>query len=214
MRKFGIRTDGTEEELEELILETYKKFTSPTFFEIGTAGGATLAPLTQIIVENDKGDDWLVVGTDLPNGYTLSMQEVFKNFNGLPFQTRQSFAPLTRRNAHLILMDARELLNKYWEGEIHFGLIDGAHCKCCSTQDFLKLEPHIAKGGLVLFHDAGKLEYGTDHQHDGHYIEVRDTVTDLGLFNNTRPGWKFIKEIHGSRHWGGEGNSFAVVEKI
>lgn len=97
---------------------------------------------------------------------------------------------------------------------VHCVFIDANHSKMAVIEDFLAVESKVANGGYVMFHDAGVLEQGSDPQPNGKGIDVRAALQDLGLLDNKREGWKFVREIEGSRKNGGWGNNIVVIEKI
>ena len=97
-------------------------------------------------------------------------------------------------------------INKLFHGVIFFILME--HRLWRGYKKWTKNQ-----NGLVFFHDIGTEETGTDPQAGGGFIEVRPAVEKLGLFNGSRKGWKFLKELSGSRKWGGDGNSLGIFIK-
>ena len=79
----------------------------------------------------------------------------------------------------------------------HAVLIDGCHCAACCREDFLAVEPRVAPGGVVLFHDASPLCDGAlqGNWHGAMTIEVRPVLRELGLLDNTRPGWRLLADL-------------------
>ena len=81
MKTFGIRTEGSEIELENTLKECISKFPNIfSFYEMGSASGITLKAVTDILKESGH-DCWFAVGTDLSDGYTFNKEELLKNFN-------------------------------------------------------------------------------------------------------------------------------------
>jgi hypothetical protein len=216
MRQFGIRTAGSEQELENTIKESISRFPNHwEFFEIGTASGLTLRSVRDIANENH--DNWFVIGTDLPDGYSFSRKEFLENFDNeiqIISESEHSYN-INVNHAAVFLMDAKKYLKQLSTTvKIHCAFIDADHSKIAVIEDFLAVEPFIAIGGFVMFHDAGELEQGTDPQPNGEGIGVRAALKDLGLLDNKRKGWQFVKEIHGDRAQGGWGNNTVVIQKI
>jgi len=79
----------------------------------------------------------------------------------------------------------------------HAVLIDGCHCAACCRADFLAVEPRVAPGGVVLFHDASPLCDGAlqGNWHGAMTIEVRPVLRELGLLENERPGWRLLADL-------------------
>lgn len=222
MKKFGIRTDGVELELEQIIRDVVRSNDSPFFLEVGAAGCQTLKSINEIIRETDSNKPYFLVSLDLPQGYAAEYKEIIKNFpSGLFISDatgleNEEEISLTFNVPHLILVPdgAKFIKENLGDCKIDFIFIDANHNKESVIKDFLAVEKKIAMGGLVLFHDFGRPEAGTDPQPGGGFIEVREACKELGLIDNIRPNWKFIKEIKGTRYEGGEGNSIGVFERI
>jgi hypothetical protein len=218
-RKFGIRMDGCEEEFEQILKQTAAKFTPCNVLEIGTAGGTTLRAMWGIL-EECKPQQFRLIGSDLPNGWSLDKPSLDRLFGDELVLTGENFTSALAYklgSVTLTLQDAKKFLATF-ESEklpIHFCFIDGCHGAPCVKADFLAVEPHVPSGGVVVFHDIGEIEQGTDWQgHCGQYINVRQGVKELGLLDGSRPGWKVVKEIQGDRLRGGEGNNCFVVERV
>lgn len=228
MKKMGIRLGGCEEALESLIKQhvATKTWTSPyTLVEIGSAGCVTLRAFSDILSEA-LGTNWRAVGFDLTpdKAWSLNMDEVRAAFTGLPYNVVQGdtldrwLSDMRDTNGMwLSLMDdPRFYLRDAFPYRPDFVFIDGCHGECV-MRDFEAIEAKVAPGGVVVFHDYGEPEQGTDWQHHcNEFINVRTYVHRLGLnqpCNTPRKGWRFVAEIKGSRHWGGDGNSCAVVQR-
>lgn len=222
MRKLGIRYEGAEEGFEQTLRDVldcgWDEFNA---IEIGSAGCATLRAIYDII-KDVRGDlPFRVIGVDIPQGLQNEIKEIQKNYpSELIIQNLIEIGnaklSITPNVTNLLISDGVTLLKNNWNLPIHFAHIDALHCFCHSTQDFLAIEPHVVKNGIVVFHDTCPISQGKDLQHDNLYIDVRRAITELGLLNNTRPGWELVREIQGTRtetnEWGGHGCS--VFRKI
>lgn len=219
-RRWGIRFDGLGQEVEKILIEYLQNSKNFRYYEIGTAGGLTLKSITDIVSENIKHSDWKTIGLDLINGYSLNWNEISQVFDKKSLQVfcdglGDTFYLNEPKTRLLLFSDPRNYTKTLENQSLDIVLIDGNHNKFNVTEDFLSVESKIKVGGQVWFHDIGIEETGTDPQVGGGFIEVRQAVTDLGLFDNKRIGWKFIKEIPGSRvNKSGDGNSLGVFQKI
>lgn len=232
-RKMGIRLGGCELPLESLI---WQHVNSPSIaanrsyniIEIGSAGCTTLRAFKDIISQARGGSEWRVFGFDLPDGkaWSLNWEEIRAAFDGVPHllgeKDRGQEATYPVNQMYLWLLDnPREFFSTPADKggfslPIDLAFIDGCHGKCAGL-DFLAIEAKVAPGGVVVFHDYGEPEQGTDFQaHCREFINVRTYVHRLGLAEprvEARKGWRFVGEIKGSRHYGGDGNSCAVVQR-
>ena len=224
-RRFGIRLSGCEGPLEDLIKQHVATcYTNPdyTLIEIGSAGCTTLRAFRDIMVEARGIKSWRAVGFDLPpdKAWSLNMDEINQAFDGKPciidHREIETLNTITNSMVLILLDDPRAYIRDTFLYRADFVFIDASHGKSCGY-DFLAVENKVAPGGLVVFHDYGELEQGTDWQaEDREFISVRSYVHRLGLASpcpEPRKGWRFIGEIKGSRHWGGDGNSCAVVQR-
>lgn len=221
MKRFGLALNGCEGAIEALIkdhLKGYKPEDVYTLIEVGSAGCVTLRAFKDIITDV-RSTNWSVVGFDLTEtkAWSLDWNEINAAFDGSPkiFRDPKSgFHAVLDDMALWLLDDPRSFLKDEFKPIIDFAFIDGCHGKC-AAHDFEAIESKVRSGGLVMFHDVGVLEQGRDWQpHCQEYINVRKHIADLGLLDGTRPGWKVVGEIPGSRVWGGDGNSCAVFQKL
>lgn len=218
-RQFGIRMDGCEIEIEKILIDylsTNKE--SFKYLEIGAAGGVTMRAIFEIVRENVRHNNWKILGTDIENGWSLDWNKLLSLFGYDDLYVCSNF--ISRNDHHgkkvelLIDKNPRELVNKHIK-DIDICFIDACHCIKCPKDDFLNVQNNIKQNGIVIFHDTGVIEQGTDWQaHGDTFIEVRKSISDIGLFDNKFKNWKFIKEIYGSRYTGGDGNSCSVFQKI
>ncbi len=223
-RRFGIRLGGCEKPLEDLIKQ--HSATLPpdhvyTLIEVGSAGCVTLRAFSDILREA-RGESWRAVGFDLTldKAWSVNMDEVRASFGGTLDRVGtlggEVGVALMRGMQLWLCADPRAYLRDRFSDRIDFAFIDGCHGKCAGL-DFLAIESKVTPGGLVVFHDYGELEQGSDYQsHCREFISVRSYVHRLGLNPpgpGVRKGWCWVGEIKGSRHWGGDGNSCAVVQR-
>jgi hypothetical protein len=220
MKKFGIRTNGTEIELENLISEYVKNNTNTfKYYEIGCAGCLTLRAISDIVKENIAHSNYTIDGIDLSQDSSLNWQEINSVFslntlaifnNGINnVNYLAGFEPKTRL---LLWQNPREYSVSLPNESIDIVLIDGNHNKQNVIADYNSIFYKVKKNGLIIFHDFGPQEQNTDPQAGGGFIEVLDAVRELGLFNSDKVS--FVKEIAGSRYSGGDGNSFGVFRKL
>jgi len=218
MKKFGIRMDGCEQEVENLIKSYCASKKAVTYYEIGVANGTTFRAVYDILSETGV-HYFQLFGLDLPNGWCLNDKDGIKTrFNEEMIDiVINSPSCDAKKKAHLFLRDnPRQFTQEFFPSSyIDICLIDGSHGKKSVTDDFLSIEKKIAPGGFVMFHDFCILSQGTDWQeYDKDYINVRAACRELGLIDNKREGWLFKKEILGTRFTGGEGNGIGVFEKL
>ena len=77
MKKFGLGLDGCEQGIEQLLKQhiNFSQSQVYTVIEIGSAGCVTLRAFKDIVSENRLGH-WRVIGFDLPDGWSLDMNEI------------------------------------------------------------------------------------------------------------------------------------------
>ncbi len=226
-RRMGIRLGGCEAPLEDLIKQHSALLPIDhvyTLLEVGSAGCVTLRAFSDIL-SDARGDKWRTIGLDLSldKAWSVDMNEVYQSFVGL----REQIVAANHidcmvgdlRGMNLFLMDdPRTFVRDKLIYAPDFTFIDGSHGISCG-RDFLAVEHKVPVGGLVVFHDFGLLEQGTDWQEvDREFISVRSYVHRLGLNTPSpkgtlRKGWRWVCEVKGSRHWNGDGNSAAVVQR-
>lgn len=224
-RSWGIRMGGVGGPLEDLINQHASRVPVDrpyTLIEIGSAGCVSLRSFKDILSEARGAAPWRVVGFDLTEdkAWSLDWDQIRAAFDGVPHILREGtdLATYSVNQMYLMLLaDPRSYLATTFPFEIDFAFIDGSHGKSAG-RDFLAIEHKIAPGGVVVFHDYGEPEQGTDYQAaDREFIAVRSYVHRLGLAQpgpGVRQGWRFVGEIKGSRHWGLDGNSCAVVQRM
>ena len=227
-RKFGIRWDGLEQTFEDILKNHLKDKRDYVFLEIGFAHGATHLAVRDIIAENIESGAWLTIGLDLLNSADVNFKQINQLFwqeNDLlvnRFQGEKEIQDkLTTGNYHSILVlrdDPRGWIKQLSDNSLDFVFIDGCHGKKCVMEDFIAIEPKVKPNGLVAFHDCGDEETGTDWQsHCNEYINVKNAIIELGLFDKKRPGWKIFTELSGTRKINKDpngGNSLAIFQKL
>lgn len=228
-RRWGIRLDGCGGPLEQLIRDhapTVPATRAYTLVEIGSAGCVSLRSFRDILAEARGLAPWSVIGTDLPPGkaWSLDPVEVEQSLDNVAYRVlRLDMETLTpgldwHNRVTLCLHDNPRawLAAELRDASVDFVFVDGSH-GISAGRDFTALERKMAPGGVVVFHDYGEAEQGTDWQFaDREFIAVRSYVHRLGLAapcTAPRKGWRFVGEIKGSRHWGLDGNSCAVVQR-
>lgn len=219
MKNFGIRMSGLELEIENLFINYLCNLSTNSFkyLEIGAASCTTLKAIHDIVKNNVKHDDWEVIGVDIENGYSVDWKEIRKLFkdNELEVYTnRVTNRRFPAPKAKLFIdKNPRELVtNNFYDIDICF--IDACHGYKCVTEDFHTVQNNIKPNGIVFFHDTSILEQGTDFQeHCKEFINVRKALSDMGLFDNKHPNWKFEREVLGSRFFGGDGNGISIFRK-
>jgi hypothetical protein len=233
MKKFGIKMDGCEEELEASLLQSFREKNPDTPFvvcEIGFADGVTHRALREILEEeNDGSREWFSIAVDIKKGYEAALPAISRSFPSfenlrvceVPEGSNQKveFTGKDEHDAHLFLKDSSRFVSENFPEDLRvdFAIIDACHCKKHIVSDFEALEPFFTEGSRVVFHDVGDAEQGEDLQHDGHYIETQEALRELNLFEageNFRGGWTLEKVIDGGRTKGMlEGNSCAIYKK-
>jgi len=220
MKEFGIRMGGNELELENLIKNyiSTNKADNFKYLEIGAAGCVTFRAIYDIIKETIVDTDWKCIGIDIDGGWSIDWGQIKSKFNlgnelSLYINRTLNGINFDLNNAELwIDKNPRQLIEDNFR-DIDICFIDACHGKCV-VDDFLCVKNNIKIGGVIIFHDTGILEQGTDWQsHCNEFINVRKYLNDIGLFDNKINGWKFIKETEGTRHIGGDGNSCSVFQR-
>lgn len=77
---------------------------------------------------------------------------------------------------------------------LDFVFIDGCHTKKCVVGDFLSVEPLVVPAGIVVFHDFDDIDKGWQQHCSVSGTGVLPAVKELGLFDDTRPGWKRLPD--------------------
>lgn len=154
------------------------------YVELGLAEGRTFFGVLNFV--SSITQNFMGYGVDIENGWSLNLEELEKNSQGIdPLKFQISF-------------DGSRKFLEHFQGEIDLLWIDACHAKECCMNDFLASESKVRSGGVVGFHDSGTLELGLDVQpHCGHPIGVREALEQLGLIKEERAGWKVIQDVQG-----------------
>ncbi len=213
--RLGIGMEGLAHKVEPYVEQVCATFDEITYVEIGVAHGTTLTNISSAL--KDSGKKWRAIGIDLPDGYSLDKNAVTRN-------AHRQHLPMTIQGVldgkanpswswiNVYLKSSHTFIPENWTDPIQFALIDGCHCaKCCGT-DFLLLEPFFVQGAILMMHDIDELSQ-LQQEPRGHGLrEVRNVAHNLGLYDSTRPGWKFLDELV-SQQGVGAGN-MGIFQKV
>ncbi len=155
-----------------------------TYYEIGIGNADTMLAVHSWLTQ--RSTPHTIVGVDLPGYHGGALNY---NFNEQP---SASFGSIS-----LALVGSEAFLSNVSQ-KADFIFIDACHGSPCATRDFLLAEKKIKPGGIIAFHD-------TDPNCQGHHfqdhcqmgIDVRKAVQELGLLDDTRPGWRKVGETAG-----------------
>ena len=160
-------------------------------FEIGTATGLTTKSIQSFIISwhNDmrilspyQTSLWKVISCDLPDGWSLNVDQLKKN---LPDESlidasgRFELSPDNR--VTVFLSPSEKVLASPVVPHINFAFIDGCHCYQCVMKDFINVGVKLVQGGIVVFHDTGLSIQSPDNhsKHGKHMIYTRLAVEDI-----------------------------------
>jgi hypothetical protein len=206
--RWGLSMAGCE----ETILNAVGVVASSTdgiirYLEIGCANCETLAQVCRALQRT--GRRWHAIGLDLPvnaDGFIIARPWC---------QDAQAARDNIAEFGEAVELDygvSWEWLDQYREwinthhGMFELAMIDGCHEKECIKRDFLALEPMIAFGGCVIFHDTAEWSQGIDPQpHLGLPIEARKALAELNLLPPLRAGWAMVGVGDGRQSEGGRG---------
>lgn len=235
----GFNCRGTEEVFEQKIRRAIENRSTVGFryVEIGIANGTTLKAVAELLRESAPFQHQCV-GVDLFGGHFFNEREFIKStpaFNTiLEFLGRGNQEPFIGDkwgyDIRVMLLKGDSKRVMVGPNTINFALIDGCHGAPCVEKDFLAIEPGVADGGIVAFHDAGEADQGIHFQkHCGMPISVRKALDNLELLSvypardsaNTmfteRAGWKFVGHVDGDKSPGSleqNGHGFVFYQKI
>jgi hypothetical protein len=196
----GIAMDGLEDTIARHVCRIMLCFQEVTYVEIGVAAGGTLTAIASMMNSwKGQGFGWRAIGIELPDGYSYDAEGLVNNAasHKVDVEMFRDLEPTHKvdpewEKVTVYFTGSHPLLENSWDQPIHLALIDGCHGKRCATLDFLLLEPWIAPGGIVMFHDIEEGQVGSFQPHCG-TLDVIGAVRDLGLLENKREGWEFIE---------------------
>jgi hypothetical protein len=226
----GFNCKGTEAYFEQMLRKAINDRTTAGFryCEVGIAEGTTLISVATLLRETLQAE-WQAVGIDLFDGAFFNERQFIKRslaFNvAIEFEGRRpAFVDNIFDYDIVVALLKGETRATVFENSVNFALIDGCHGAPCVEKDFLAIEPGIAKGGIVAFHDAGEADQGIHfQQHCQMPISVRKALDNLQLPGfgppqaRDRSGWKFIGSIDGDKSPGDltqNGHGFVFFQKI
>lgn len=190
-RQYGYCMAGTEASIEERLAEVANRFGGEmNYVEIGIAEGQTLLAVADFAGE--RGWKWNVLGIDILNG---------KHFNPHRF-LNNTHRNITIANEPCKIYDGSisvwlcgsPYAVKFIPFAIQYALVDGCHCTECTMHDFVAIEPKIAVGGYVAFHDAADQDQGNEPQcRPDRRMNVPEALRQLGLDPKItkRLGWVY-----------------------
>ena len=219
MKKFGIRTTGLEYAFESTLsnyILSRPNGENFTFLEVGSAGCVSMKSFYEIIKNTIRHKEWSIRGLDLCEGWSLDWDQI-NSFEGLTIFKEKECIKEGSNHSILNLTDSpREWIDEtFSEKSIDICFIDGCHGSKCVYKDFKAVESKIKSGGIVMFHDSGMDEMGTDWQACcSEFINVRKGIHDAGLLNaNENTDWQPLADIVGSRVHGLDGNGLFITQK-
>jgi hypothetical protein len=161
--------------------------------EIGTASAGTTKGIAAFVeyayglASPQESVPYEIHTFDIPDGWSFFQKDV---------EAAQKIYPSI--TSHVLPGGGRAALeDPSWTRRIGFAFIDGCHGAPCAKADFEAVERHSVIGTVVVFHDTNVRCQGMHLQpHCQTGIDVRNALLQLGLLNNTRPGWTMIEETN------------------
>lgn len=182
--KLGICLAGVEDQFERALVERPKVGEPFVYMEIGVAHCDTWLSVCRVLKSTVIGTEWRTIGID-------PWTPAFEAY-------QQKIAPEFGPDKALLLVQTREQAFETEKERIgdrlDFVFIDGCHTLKCVTGDFLSVEPLVVPGGLVVFHDADDRDKGLQAHCGIQENGVIPALKDLGLWDETRPGWKRLPD--------------------
>lgn len=202
--KMGFKTEGSERLFFAGLRYALDETTPMPFvaFEIGTATGLTTKSIQSFIISwhNDmrilspyQTSLWKVISCDLPDGWSLNVDQLKKNLpdesyidacpEGMP--TATITAPNIERygmnRVSIFLLPSERVLASDVVPHINFAFIDGCHCYQCVFKDFINVAKKLVQNGIIVFHDTGcSIQSPDNHsKHGKHMIYTRLAVEDI-----------------------------------
>lgn len=174
-----------------------------TFYyaELGCAEGRTFSAVLKHL--RHLNVDAFGFAVDQPNGWSFSQGGFDQNL--AEFRRGIDYSLHLHGGIPFISQCQNETFNAI--------LIDACHEAECAKADFLAAEPKVKKGGIVVFHDTAEYAQGIDIQpHRNLPIGVRFAISELGLFDKARPGWRLVWDVPGNKERDERG--IVVVAKV
>ncbi len=177
----GICLSGVEENFERALRERATDGQPFVYLELGTANAETWFPVLLLLQETDA--KWRTIGIDPA---TYAFENYYKKI--APYFTTDEALMLVQTREQAFTTEKDRIGNR-----LDFVFIDGCHSQKCAMADFLSVEPLVVPGGLVVFHDIEQVP-GEIQEHCNAPRGVREALEELGLWKNTRPGWKRLPD--------------------
>lgn len=191
--EFGICTAGLEAEFVKALRERALPGREFNYVEIGVAYCQTMRAVADTLAQTEA--KWTVTGID---PWPVALEQYSQRFE-VDLKTAQGASRI-----RFWELERETVFRHFWGSlhnhQIHFAFIDGCHSRQCVMGDFLDVEKFAVPGALVVFHDFGEESVGTSFQpHCGVQADVRGAVKELGLFDESRPGWKRLPDWIGDK---------------
>ncbi len=142
------------------------------YIEIGVAEGRTFAKICSILDNMIDGGKYLATGIDIDNGWSLNLEDLYKNIRGYENKTI------------LDLQGSPEALKRFKHNSVNAILIDGDHSFEAVIEDFTEADRIIKRGGIIMFHDSDPYSQSKDkidEERQVKGIEVRRAIESLDL---------------------------------
>lgn len=191
------------------------------YLEIGAAHASTLAGVCEFLDSELRQLHWKAVGIDIPQGWCFNKANCEKALAKwyVPCWSVAEADQIDHRKCTVLDCGSLHYL-RHTQTKFNLVFIDGCHSAVCAAQDFVLVEPLVQPGGVVVFHDADKLQQGSrsvesfpyqkpeelfarqrwiedwDIQpHCSFGIGVRKALHCLDLLNGKRPGWELLYDV-------------------
>lgn len=172
------------------------------YLEIGILSGDTLLGACQ--AAGQWAHQWKAYGVDLWHGPWIKEADWDAQVPTLEAKIGKYLSVMSRvpeehhwhKSGCGIYLIGNENFLDHTDELFDFVFLDACHEYDCCKRDFLGVEPKVTSGGVVAIHDTNPdIQGGDFQQHRGLALEVRKMVQDVGLLNNTRPGWRLLDDL-------------------
>lgn len=185
---YGICMEGNEPAFERAMHAAVAAFPDEAIIrivEVGTAAGGSTRGMAEFFRATRK--PFALHTFDIPDGWSYHAEQVVA--------IEDEFVEVA---AHAFTGGMRGWVTAMnWQETVHFAFIDGCHGAPCAKADFETLEALAVPGTHIVFHDTNDGCQGVHLQpHCQTGIAVRQALRDLGLLDNTRPGWQLVEETN------------------